>query len=154
MTYTFELVLVLLVLATAFAAIFVKDLISAIFILGSYSFFLALVWAWLGAVDLAFVEAVVGAGLGTAFLLMALSQMRQEDTMIRRTPPPRTVFLALAAVAAAPALRRPGPAGVRRSEHARQRAHRARPTWRTASPTAGPRTSSRRSSWTTAGSTR
>ncbi len=99
MTNFFELVLVLLVLATAFAAIFVKDLISSIFLLGSYSFFLALAWAWLGAVDLAFVEAVVGAGLGTVFLLMALSQVRQEDTVIRRTPPPRTVFFALAAVA-------------------------------------------------------
>ena len=56
-------------LATAGAAIFVKDLISAVFLLGSYSFFLALVWAWLGAVDLAFVEAVVGAGSGTVLLL-------------------------------------------------------------------------------------
>ena len=67
MTYSFELVLVVLVLVTAAAAILVKDLISAVFILGSYSFFLALVWAWLGAVDLAFVEAVVGAGLARSF---------------------------------------------------------------------------------------
>ena len=34
MMYSFELVLVALVLATAFAAIHVKDLISAVFILG------------------------------------------------------------------------------------------------------------------------
>ena len=92
MTYSFELVLVALVLATAFAAILVKDLISAVFILGSYSFFLALVWAWLGAVDLAFVEAVVGAGLGTVLLLLTLSQTNREDTVIRRTrAPPRRV---------------------------------------------------------------
>jgi multicomponent Na+:H+ antiporter subunit B len=99
MTYSVELILVALVLATAFAAIFVTDLISSILLLGSYSFFLALAWAWLGAVDLAFVEAVIGAGLGTTLLLMALSQVRQKDILIRRTPPPRTVFLALAAVA-------------------------------------------------------
>ena len=117
MTYTFELVLVVLVLATAFAAILVKDLISAVFILGSYSFFLALVWAWLGAVDLAFVEAVVGAGLGTVFLLMVLSQMRQEDTIIRRTPPPRTVVPGAGGGGPAAGLRRPGPSGVRRPGH-------------------------------------
>ena len=99
MMYSFELVLVALVLATAFAAIHVKDLISAVFILGSYSFFLALVWAWLGAVDLAFVEAVVGAGLGTVLLLLMLSQTRREDTVIRHTRAPRAVFLALASVA-------------------------------------------------------
>ena len=83
-TYSFELVLVVLVLVTAATAILVKDLISAVFILGAYSFFLALVWAWLGAVDLAFVEAVVGAGLSTVFLLLTLSQVRLEDTAIRR----------------------------------------------------------------------
>lgn len=96
MTYSFELVLVVLVLVTALAALYVKDLISAVFILGSYSFFLALVWAWLGAVDLAFVEAVVGAGLSTVFLLLTLSQVRHEDIVIKRTPPPLVAFVALA----------------------------------------------------------
>ena len=67
MTYSFELPLLALLMITAAGAILVKDLISDALILGSYSFFLALVWAWLGAVDLAFVEAVVGAGLATVF---------------------------------------------------------------------------------------
>lgn len=98
MTYSFELVLVVLVLATAAGTLIVKDLISAVFILGSYSFFLALVWAWLGAVDLAFVEAVVGAGLSTVFLLLMLSQVRKDDIVIKRTPPPPLAFLALAPV--------------------------------------------------------
>jgi multicomponent Na+:H+ antiporter subunit B len=99
MTYSFELLLVVLTLATAAAAILVEDLISAVFILGAYSFFLALVWAWLGAVDLAFVEAVVGAGLSTVFFLLMLSQVRSTDTVIRRTRPPLVAFLALAPVA-------------------------------------------------------
>jgi multicomponent Na+:H+ antiporter subunit B len=98
-TYSVELVLVVLVLATAFAAIAVKDLISAVFILGSYSFFLAVIWAWLGAVDLAFVEAVVGAGLGTVLLLLTLSQIRPPDVVLRHTPAPRAVFPALGVVA-------------------------------------------------------
>jgi multicomponent Na+:H+ antiporter subunit B len=99
MTYWFELVLVVLVLVTAATAILSKDLISAVFILAAYSFFLALVWAWLGAVDLAFVEAVVGAGLSTVFLLLTISQMRLEDTAVRRSPPPLAVLLALPPVA-------------------------------------------------------
>jgi multicomponent Na+:H+ antiporter subunit B len=90
----------LLVLATAGAAILVKDLVGAVFILGSYSFFLAVVWAWLGAPDLAFVEAVVGAGLGTVLLLAALSQMRAKDVEIRRTRPPLAAYLSLIPVAA------------------------------------------------------
>jgi multicomponent Na+:H+ antiporter subunit B len=99
MTFSFEIVLVVLVLSTAAAAILVKDLISAVFILGSYSFFLALVWAWLGAVDIAFVEAVVGAGLGTVFFLLTLSQMKGKDMPIRRTAPPVAAFIALVPVA-------------------------------------------------------
>ena len=49
MTYSFELVLLALLLITAGGAMLVKNLISAVFILGSYSFFLALVWTWVGA---------------------------------------------------------------------------------------------------------
>ena len=113
MTNAFELVLVSLVLTTAGAAILVKDLISAVFILGSYSFFLALVWAWLGAPDLAFVEAVVGAGLGTVLLLLTLSQMRPRDIAIRRTRPPLAAFLALVPVASAAPGRGGRPASLR-----------------------------------------
>lgn len=64
--------LLLLLIITAAGAILVKDLIGAVLILGSYSFFLALIWAWVGAVDVAFTEAVVGAGLATVFFLLTL----------------------------------------------------------------------------------
>jgi multicomponent Na+:H+ antiporter subunit B len=97
--YSFELVLVALVLITAAAAVLVRDLISAVFILGSYSFFLALVWAWLGAVDLAFVEAVVGAGLSTVFLLLTLSQTQPKHTVLKHTRTPPAAYLALVPVA-------------------------------------------------------
>ena len=55
MIYSFEIPLLVLILVTAAGALLVKDLISAVLILGSYSFLLALVWAWLGAVDVAFI---------------------------------------------------------------------------------------------------
>ena len=95
MTYSFELPLLVLLILTAGGAIVVKDLVSAVFILGSYSFFLALVWAWLGAVDVAFVEAVVGAGLATVFFLLALYGVKPRDTLIRRAPPPIAALIAL-----------------------------------------------------------
>ncbi|MDA0205786.1 MAG: DUF4040 domain-containing protein [Acidobacteria bacterium] len=95
MSYSFELPLLILLILTAGGAIVVKDLISSVLILGSYSFFLALVWAWLGAVDVAFVEAVVGAGLATVFFLLTLFRMAPEHILIQRSPPPISAVIAL-----------------------------------------------------------
>ena len=87
MIFSYEIPLLLLLLITAAGAILVKDLISAVLLLGSYSFFLALVWAGLGAVDVAFVEAVVGAGLGTILFLLTLFGTDPKDTRLKRSPP-------------------------------------------------------------------
>lgn len=91
----FELPLLLLLVITAAGAILVKDLVSAVFILGSYSFALALVWALVGAVDVAFVEAVVGAGLATVFFLLTLFRTDEKDTQIRRLPVPKIALVGL-----------------------------------------------------------
>ncbi len=91
----FELPLLLLLVMTAAGAILVKDLVSAVFILGSYSFALALVWALVGAVDVAFVEAVVGAGLATVFFLLTLFRTDGKDTRIRRLPVPIVALIGL-----------------------------------------------------------
>jgi multicomponent Na+:H+ antiporter subunit B len=95
MTFSFEIPLLVLLVTTAAGAILMKDLISSVFILGSYSFILALVWAWLGAVDVAFVEAVVGAGLATVFFLLTLFGIAPKDTQIRRPPPPLLALFGL-----------------------------------------------------------
>jgi multicomponent Na+:H+ antiporter subunit B len=87
MMFPYEVPLLLLLLCTAAGAILVKDLMSAVLLLGSYSFFLALVWAGLGAVDVAFVEAVVGAGLATVLFLLTLFGTAPKDTRLRRPPP-------------------------------------------------------------------
>jgi len=96
---TFELPLLVFLVMTAAGAIVVKDLISSVFILGTYSFTLALVWALLGAVDVAFVEAVVGAGLATVFFLLTLFSTLEKDTQIRRSPMPWTSLIGLPIVA-------------------------------------------------------
>jgi multicomponent Na+:H+ antiporter subunit B len=92
---TFELPLLILLVMTAAGALLVKDLISAVFILGTYSFTLALVWALLGAVDVAFVEAVVGAGLATVFFLLTLFRVSVKDTQIRRSAVPWVAIIGL-----------------------------------------------------------
>jgi len=94
-----ELPLLIFLVTTAAGAILAKDLISAVFILGTYSFTLALVWALLGAVDVAFVEAVVGAGLATVFFLLTLSNVLEKDTQIRRSAMPWTALIGLPIVA-------------------------------------------------------
>jgi len=84
--------LVLLLVLTAGGALLTRNLIGAVFILSCYSFVLALNWAWLGAVDVAFTEAVVGAGLSTVFFLMALFLTSPEEA---RSPHHRGHWLAL-----------------------------------------------------------
>jgi len=96
---TLELPLLVFLVMTAAGAILVKDLISAVFLLGTYSFTLALIWALLGAVDVAFVEATVGAGLATVFFLLTLSTVSEKDTLIRRFPMPWTALVGLPIVA-------------------------------------------------------
>jgi multicomponent Na+:H+ antiporter subunit B len=53
-------------------AVRAADLLLAVLTLGGYGFVLALTWAAIGAVDVAFTEAVVGAGASTVFFLAAL----------------------------------------------------------------------------------
>lgn len=80
MTLWLTLPLLLLIVVTALCAILMRDLIGAVFILGGYSFILALLWVWFGAADVGFTEAVVGAGLSTVFFLLALFLTSPRET--------------------------------------------------------------------------
>jgi len=72
MIWQFDLILLTLVVICAVAAINVKDLLSSAIILGAYSFLMCLVWTGMGAVDVAFTEAAVGAGVSTVFFVAAI----------------------------------------------------------------------------------
>ena len=72
MIWQFDLILLTLVVICAVAAITVKDLLSSAIILGAYSFLMCLVWTGMGAVDVAFTEATVGAGVSTVFFVAAI----------------------------------------------------------------------------------
>jgi len=72
MIWQFDLILLTLVVICAAAAITVKDLLSSAIILGAYSFLMCLIWTGMGAVDVAFTEATVGAGVSTVFFVAAI----------------------------------------------------------------------------------
>jgi multicomponent Na+:H+ antiporter subunit B len=90
------LIALLLALMVILAVLAVRagDLLLAVIALGAYGFTMSLVWAAIGAVDVAFTEAVVGAGAGTVLFLAALLR-----TSRRRSPLPSPLrWLALAVV--------------------------------------------------------
>ncbi len=72
MIWQLDLIILLLVIVCAVAAITVRDLLSATLLLGAYSFLMCLLWAVMGAVDVAFTEATVGAGVSTVFCVAAV----------------------------------------------------------------------------------
>jgi len=72
MIWQLDLIILLLVIVCAVAAIRVRDLLSATLLLGAYSFLMCLLWAVMGAVDVAFTEATVGAGVSTVFCVAAV----------------------------------------------------------------------------------
>jgi uncharacterized MnhB-related membrane protein len=69
-----DLILLFFVVVIAVAAVTLRDLLSAVILLGAYSFLMALIWVELQSVDVGFTEAAVGAGATTAFLIAAISR--------------------------------------------------------------------------------
>jgi len=74
MILSLDLILLLFLVVIAIAAITLRDLLSAVILLGAYSFLMALMWVVLQSVDVGFTEAAVGAGATTAFLIAAISR--------------------------------------------------------------------------------
>ncbi|MBI2466572.1 MAG: DUF4040 domain-containing protein [Candidatus Rokubacteria bacterium] len=75
--------LLALLVGLALIAVHAADLLLAAIALGGYGFVMALIWAAIGGVDVAFTEAVVGAGATTVLFLTALLR-----TSRRRSPLP------------------------------------------------------------------
>ncbi len=72
MAWQLNHIILSLVIILAVAAITVKDLLGAAILFGAYSFMMCLLWAIMGAVDVAFTEASVGAGVSTVFFVVAV----------------------------------------------------------------------------------
>ena len=67
-----EILLLFLVIILAFISLWIRDLMSSVIIFGAYSFLMCLIWTGMGAVDVAFTEAAVGAGVSTVFFIAVL----------------------------------------------------------------------------------
>jgi len=78
MIWELELVLYLFIILVAIVALEARDLIVAVVVLTVFSFTMALLFAAMGAVDVAFTEAVVGAGVTGILFIIALFQTSRE----------------------------------------------------------------------------
>ena len=69
MIWQFDIIILVFLVVTALIALRVRDLLAASMIFGIFSFLICLLWAEMGAVDVAFTEAAVGAGVSAVFLI-------------------------------------------------------------------------------------
>lgn len=76
-----DLVLLAMLAITAVRVIFLKNLFAVVMLFGIYSFLSALIFINLDAVDVAFTEASVGAGISTVLMLatLALTGSREKE---------------------------------------------------------------------------
>jgi energy-converting hydrogenase B subunit D len=72
MIWQIDLIILTLLVICAVAAINVRDLLGAVVIFGVYGFLMCVLWAEMGAVDVAFTEAAVGAGVSTILFIAAI----------------------------------------------------------------------------------
>jgi uncharacterized MnhB-related membrane protein len=72
MHWPIDLIILTFVIFCAIAAITVRDLLGTAILFGAYSFLMCLLWTVMGAVDVAFTEASVGAGVSTVFFVAAI----------------------------------------------------------------------------------
>jgi len=74
----YDFYLLILVVVTAALSLWLRDLMGAAIVFGTYSFFMCLLWTTMGAVDVAFTEAAVGAGVSTVFFIATAYNIKKE----------------------------------------------------------------------------
>lgn len=81
MHWEIETILAIFLLVSGVISLMVKDLLTAVVTLSVFSFVSALIYAVMGAVDVGFTEAVVGAGVTGIFFVVLIFQTtrRSED---------------------------------------------------------------------------
>ena len=79
MIWPIEFIILIMVVIAAIGAITIKDLLGATILFGAYSFMMCLLWAIMGAVDVAFTEASVGAGVSTVFFVSAVFRTKRRS---------------------------------------------------------------------------
>ncbi len=85
-TTVHDILLLALLLVTTVAVVRLRNLVAVVMLLGLYSLLMAAVWVVLDAVDVAFTEAAVGAGITTFLMLAAVLLTGHEEKPPRRRP--------------------------------------------------------------------
>lgn len=81
MIWPLELLVFAIMIATAWVALRIRDLLGAVAVLSAYSLFVALLFAGMAAPDVAYVEVVLGAGVtGVLFIGAVLATTRADDS--------------------------------------------------------------------------
>ena len=75
----FNTFILLLLVVAAVTSLWVKDLLVSAVVFGVYSFLMCLLWAEMGAVDVALTEATVGAGISTVVLVATVFHLRRKS---------------------------------------------------------------------------
>lgn len=79
----FEGILLLLLVVTAVAVLFIKNSVTSVVVFMSYSSIMAVIWVLLEAPDLAITEAAVGAGITSVLFFLTLRRVgkigRRQD---------------------------------------------------------------------------
>jgi energy-converting hydrogenase B subunit D len=79
MHWQLELVLYIFLVLSASVALYVKDLLTAVVSLSVFSYILAMLFVSMGAIDVGFTEAVVGAGVtGVLYIVMIFKTTRRS----------------------------------------------------------------------------
>ena len=78
MIWQLDLILLLFAPIVAIGALAVKDLLSSTVLMGAFSLFMCLLWVEMGAVDVAFTEAAVGAGITTILFVVTVFKTERK----------------------------------------------------------------------------
>lgn len=80
MIFAFDIIILLFLVIAAIISLSVKDLLSASMIFGIYGFLICLLWAEMGAVDVAFTEAAVGAGISAVLMVATVFNTKRKSS--------------------------------------------------------------------------
>ncbi len=75
-----ESLLLAILVGLALAAVWMRDLLGSAAVLGAYSLVMALLWGYMNALDVAFTEAAVGAGISTVLMLAAVNRIGRLES--------------------------------------------------------------------------
>jgi energy-converting hydrogenase B subunit D len=79
MIWELELVIFIFLTISAIVALEVKDLLVAVVMMTIFSFLMALLFVAMGAIDVGFTEAVIGAGVTGILFVVVLYQTSRES---------------------------------------------------------------------------